>query len=79
MFHNVKKKAPWTRGPYQTKAYFRETCECVECCNGEHPGFCRECVGWGDWITDDGIVDCDYCFGTGTCPKCDGACRKDEG
>lgn len=45
-------------------------CECTSCCDGEHAGRCRECAGWGDRIGEDGIVTCEYCDGTGDCPKC---------
>lgn len=48
-------------------------CECVKCCGGEHSGFCKECAGWGERILDEGIVACEYCQGTGTCPVCNGA------
>ena len=45
-----------------------ETCECVQCCDGEHPGKCKECAGWGE---EDG-EPCAYCDGDGVCPVCDG-------
>lgn len=59
-----------------------ELCECVVCCDGEHPGYCRNCAGWGE-------VDgkpCDYCAGdldisgrpSGICPKCRGDWEKPE-
>lgn len=53
-------------------------CECVTCCDGEHAGDCRECAGWGHRISDDGIVSCDYCYGSGVCPKCNGESKPDE-
>lgn len=48
-------------------------CECVQCCDGEHPGCCKECAGWGDRLDGPGLdMRCVYCDGTGVCPKCDG-------
>lgn len=44
-------------------------CECVECCDGEHAGFCAGCAGWGE---EEGN-QCEKCEGTGVCPKCNGA------
>lgn len=44
-------------------------CECVECCEGEHAGDCRECAGWGSV----GSKPCEYCSSTGICPICKGA------
>lgn len=60
-----------------------EPCECVQCCDGEHSGRCKECAGWGDRIDDavpDGDItrDCEYCNGTGTCPVCEGASEPEE-
>lgn len=54
----------------------RGQCECVECCNGEHAGQCKECAGWGYGETDDEL--CEHCNGEGTCPRCDGqqTCRN---
>lgn len=46
-------------------------CECEECCDGEHPGECRECAGWGEC----GGEPCAHCNHTGDCPKCHGAKR----
>lgn len=46
-------------------------CECVLCCDGEHPGECKECAGWGEA----GGEPCDYCNETGVCPECAGAGR----
>lgn len=50
-------------------------CECEMCCNGEHPGKCKECAGCCEI---DGRP-CKYCYdpmhcgSTGVCPKCNGA------
>lgn len=44
-------------------------CECIQCCDGEHAGFCKECAGWG---SNDEEIQCSRCEGTGTCPICDG-------
>mgnify|MGYP001296101560 CR=1 FL=1 len=48
------------------------TCECLLCCDGDHPGRCRECAGWGE---RDG-EHCERCDGGGLCPVCDGAAAK---
>jgi hypothetical protein len=47
----------------------------MQCCNGEHPGDCIKCAGWGDAPdarTSSGFRWCSYCGGTGACPKCNG-------
>jgi hypothetical protein len=51
-----------------------EVCECVSCCDGEHPGECMECAGWGENSRED---PCSYCDGSGDCPKCNGANRPE--
>jgi hypothetical protein len=51
-----------------------EMCECVSCCNGDHPGWCRECAGWGDV----GGEPCDHCAGSGDCPVCMGGNKPDS-
>lgn len=53
-------------------------CECVECCDGEHPGCCRDCAGWGDQLGGAGLdYPCEHCDGTGVCPECGGAHGSD--
>lgn len=52
------------------------TCECVECCDGEHAGCCMECAGSGEVFGE----PCQYCLDNelllgisrGTCPICEG-------
>ncbi len=44
-------------------------CECVECCDGEHAGFCKDCAGWG---SNDEEETCSRCHGDGICSMCDG-------
>ena len=52
-------------------------CECVSCCNGEHPGDCAECAGWG---ANNEEAVCSHCDGTGICPICEGtSASSDEG
>lgn len=47
-------------------------CECISnCCEGEHAGYCFECAGWGEVDCE----PCDYCNGSGICPKCGGATK----
>jgi hypothetical protein len=50
----------------------RATCECVQCCDGEHAGSCKECAGWGDRSTEEITGICNSCNGTGICPRCNG-------
>ena len=50
-------------------AKFLTTCECVTCCNGDHPGACRNCAGWGSHNEEN---PCSHCNGSGTCPVCAG-------
>lgn len=45
-----------------------EVCECQLCCDGEHPGDCRECAGWGSCDGE----HCQHCDGIGDCPECNG-------
>jgi hypothetical protein len=47
-----------------------EPCECVKCCNGEHPGECNKCGGYAE---DEAGVPCEHCGATGICPVCKGA------
>ena len=44
-------------------------CECEVCCDGDHPGECKECAGWGEVAG----TPCDHCDGEGLCPVCRGA------
>lgn len=55
-------------GPLDLTTYLA-SCECNTCCNGEHPGACRECAGWGSNNEEN---PCSYCLGDGTCPVCAG-------
>jgi hypothetical protein len=47
-------------------------CECVQCCEGEHAGYCAECAGWGDVDGE----ECMHCACSGICPVCNGAAAK---
>ena len=49
-------------------------CECRECCEGEHPGCCIECAGWG---ANNDEAECSYCGGSGICPTCHGETTLD--
>jgi hypothetical protein len=58
------------------KVLNRGDCECVSCCDGEHPGSCKDCAGWGELSDDES--DCEHCEGTGICPVCNGDSRQAE-
>lgn len=44
-------------------------CECIDCCDGEHPGSCKECAGWASNNKEE---VCSHCEGEGSCPICNG-------
>lgn len=56
-----------------------DKCECVTCCDGDHAGECKACVGWGD-VPGEYWSTCPKCEGSGLCQVCRGAnlpaCRR---